>query len=102
MERLPQGVYTTEFRAEAVKLVIEQKMSVAGAAKRLSLPKSSLYNWVCAAKAGELNELDKADTDISAIANIEQRTTNIVGGRHAHIRYDLPERGHQNTSNHTP
>lgn len=59
MERLPQGVYTPEFRAEAVKLVIEQKMSVAGAAKRLSLPKSSLYNWVCAAKAGELNEVGK-------------------------------------------
>lgn len=44
MERLPQGVYTPEFRAEAVKLVVEQKLSVAKAAKRLSLPKSSLYN----------------------------------------------------------
>lgn len=53
MERLPQGVYTAEFRAEAVKLVLAQKMSVAGAAKRLSVPKRSLNNWVVAARAGQ-------------------------------------------------
>lgn len=70
MERLPQGVYTPEFRAEAVKLVIEQKMSVAGAAKRLSLPKSSLYNWVCVAKAGELHEVGK-DRQLPSEAELE-------------------------------
>ena len=59
MERLPQGVYTAEFRAEAVKLVLEQKMSVAGAAKRLSVPKSSLNNWVVAARAGQLADVGK-------------------------------------------
>lgn len=59
MKRLPQGVYTAELRAEAVKLVTEQKMSVTSAAKKLSLPKSSLNNWVVAARAGQLGSVGK-------------------------------------------
>lgn len=58
-QQIPQGVYTAEFRAEAVKLVLEQKMAVAAAAKRLSVPKSSLNNWVVAARAGQLAEVGK-------------------------------------------
>lgn len=46
MERTPKGIYTPEFRAEAVKLVETIGMSVARAAKQLSMPKSSLDNWV--------------------------------------------------------
>ena len=45
MERTPKGIYTPEFRAEAVKLVETTRMSVARAAKQLSMPKSSLDNW---------------------------------------------------------
>ena len=33
MERLPYGKYTKEFRQEAVRLVIEEGMSVHGAAE---------------------------------------------------------------------
>jgi len=44
MERTPKGIYTPEFRAEAVKLVEATGMSVGRAAKRLSMPKSSLDN----------------------------------------------------------
>ncbi len=54
MERMPKGVYTLEFRAEAVKLVEQEKLSVNAAAKRLSVPKSSLDNWVRASRAGAL------------------------------------------------
>ena len=50
MERLPKGIYTQEFRAEAVKLV----EAVDAAAKRLSVPKSSLGNWVRASRTGNL------------------------------------------------
>ena len=42
--------YTPEFRAEAVKLVLNQGLSLAEAAKRLSVPKGTLTNWVSNAK----------------------------------------------------
>ena len=44
--------YSPEFRSEAVKLVLEQGLSQEAAAKRLSLPKGTLANWVVAAKRG--------------------------------------------------
>ncbi len=42
--------YTPEFRSEAVKLVTEQGLSHQAAAKRLSIPKGTLANWVAASK----------------------------------------------------
>ena len=54
MERIPKGIYTLEFRAEAVKLVEKEGLSVDAAAKRLSVPKSSLGNWVRASRQGRL------------------------------------------------
>ena len=42
MGRIPNGVYTAEFRSEAVKLVVQEGLSVDQAAKRLSVPKSSI------------------------------------------------------------
>lgn len=44
--------YTPEFRAEAVKLVLEQGLSLEAAAQRVTLPKGTLSNWVMAAKCG--------------------------------------------------
>ena len=46
--------YTAEFKAEAVKLVEKEGLSVDAAAKRLSVPKSSLGNWVRASRKGKL------------------------------------------------
>lgn len=51
MERIPKAVYTPEFRTEALKLVEVEGLSVGQAAKRLSLPKASLSNWVRASLA---------------------------------------------------
>ena len=59
MKRLPQGRYTKEFREEAVKLVTEDKLSVPEAARRLSLPPSTLGNWLKAHKAGRLGDVGK-------------------------------------------
>jgi transposase len=47
--------YSPEFRAEAVKLVLEKGLSQEEAAKRLAIPKGSLGNWVAAAKKGGLS-----------------------------------------------
>ena len=59
MRRIPQGRYTQEFRQEAVKLVTEEKLSLPEAGRRLSLPTSTLANWVKAAKAGKLGDVGK-------------------------------------------
>jgi transposase len=52
MKGVPQGRYTMEFRQEAVKLVTEGKLSLPEAARRLSLPPSTISYWVKAFKAG--------------------------------------------------
>ena len=54
MERRPKGLYSPEFRVEAVKLVEQTEMPTDRAAKQLSIPKSSLSNWVRAEKKGQL------------------------------------------------
>ncbi|KAI5911967.1 IS3 family transposase [Azoarcus sp. PA01] len=43
--------YTPEFRAEAVKLVLEQGLSHEAAPQRLAVPKGTLSNWITAAKS---------------------------------------------------
>jgi transposase len=53
MQRIPKRRYTAEFRAEAVKLVLEQKVGLTEAARRLDLPAKSLANWVRAARSGK-------------------------------------------------
>lgn len=60
MKGIPQGRYTKEFREEAVKLVTEEKLSWTEAAKRLSLPTSTLANWVKASKSGKLGDIGKS------------------------------------------
>jgi len=60
MERIPKAIYTPEFRAEAVKLVEVEGLSAGQAAKRLSVPKASLANWVRASRAGKLAEVGKS------------------------------------------
>ena len=42
--------YTAEFRAEAVKMVYEQGLTQAEAAKKLGIPKGRLGGWMGAAK----------------------------------------------------
>jgi len=56
---IPRGRYTKEFREEAVKLVTEEGLSWGEAARQLSLPISTLANWVKAYKAGKLGEVGK-------------------------------------------
>ena len=59
MERMPRGVYTPEFREQAVKLVEIEGLSMREAARRLSMPVGSLKNWVLAAGAGRLQDVGK-------------------------------------------
>ena len=59
MKGIPQGRYTKEFRQEAIKLVIDQKLSWSKAARQLSLPTSTLGNWIKAYQEGKLGDIGK-------------------------------------------
>ena len=61
MGKIPHGRYryTKEFREEAARLVLEDGLSSGEAAKRLSLPKSTLETWVRAAKGGKLGDVGR-------------------------------------------
>lgn len=59
MEKLPRSQYSAEFRKQAVRTYQESGLSVAEVAKRLSLPKATLNNWVMAAGQGKLAEIGK-------------------------------------------
>jgi len=54
MEKAPKRSFTTEFKQEAVKLVIEQKLSQSEVAKRLDISVKSLNNWIALHKQGAL------------------------------------------------
>jgi len=47
----PRRSFTDEFKAGAVRLVLEEHMTVAAAARDLDLTESSLRNWVEQARA---------------------------------------------------
>ena len=67
MKGIPRGRYTKEFREEAVKLITEEKLSLPEAARRLSLPPSTLGNWVKQFKAGRLGEVGKTYRPLTEI-----------------------------------
>jgi len=64
---IPQGRYTREFRQEAVKLVTEEKLSLPEAARHLSLPPSTLGNWLKACKEGRLGDIGKTYRPLTEI-----------------------------------
>ena len=67
MKGVPQGRYTKEFREEAVKLVTEEKLSLPEAARRLSLPPSTIGNWIKSYRAGRLGEVGKTRRPLTEI-----------------------------------
>ena len=67
MKMIPQGRYTKEFREEAVKLITEERLSLPEAARRLSLPPSTIGNWVKQFKAGRLGEIGKTYRPLTEI-----------------------------------
>lgn len=57
-EQLPKQVYTDEYRAQAVLLVTRDGLSIAEAARRLSMSLKTLANWVKRARDGSLPATD--------------------------------------------
>jgi transposase-like protein len=67
LKGIPQGRYTREFRQEAVKLVVEDKLSCREAAQRLSLAPSTLAYWVKAYREGKLGEIGKTQKPLTEV-----------------------------------
>jgi transposase len=67
MQKVPNGRYTKEFRAEAVKLVTEGGFTAYEASRRLSVPKSTLENWVRAEKKGVLSAVGKSQRPLTEV-----------------------------------
>jgi len=67
MEKVPYSKYTKEFRLEAVRLVTEGGLSAGEAAMRLSLPKSTLENWIRAFKAGKLEKIGSTHRPLTEV-----------------------------------
>lgn len=67
MKGIPQGRYTKEFRLEVVKLVTEEKLSWAETAHRLSIPVSTVGNWVKAYKDGKLAQIGQTYRPLTEI-----------------------------------
>jgi transposase-like protein len=67
MERVPNGRYTQEFREEAVKMAMDGGMSVAEISRRLSLPKSTLENWIRVSRKGTLGKIGKSQRPLTEI-----------------------------------
>ena len=67
MKGVPNGRYTKEFREEAAKLVIEGNISVPEAARKLSLPPTTLAYWVKAYRAGNLGEVGRTQKPLTEL-----------------------------------
>lgn len=81
MKRGPQGRYSKELREEAVKMVLEEKLSVPEAARRLSLPPSTLTNWIRLYKEGKLGDVGKTYRPLTEIemelAKVKKENVNL-------------------------
>jgi len=67
MERVPNRRYTKEFREEAVKLAMEGGLSLKETCERLSLPKSTLEQWIRVSKRGNLGKIGKDQRPLTEI-----------------------------------
>jgi len=55
--------FTSEFQAEAVRMVLQEQLSVPEAARRLEMNDKTLANWVRAARNGKLPGTKAGGTD---------------------------------------
>ena len=66
-QRIPKAIYSKEFREQAVKQVMEEGFSAKEAARRLTLPVSTLAHWVKVAQTGKLGEIGKTQRQLTEV-----------------------------------
>ena len=77
MERVPRGVYTKEFKEEAVKLVTEAGLSVGETARRLSVGKSTIEYWIRKARNGTLSGQGKSTPEEMEINRLRRENAEL-------------------------
>lgn len=66
-QRIPNTIYSKEFREQAVKQVTEEGLSPKEAARRLSMPVSTLEYRLKAAQIGKLGDVGKTQRPLTEI-----------------------------------
>ena len=93
--------YSKEFKAEAVRTVLENQLSISEGASRLSLPEGTLGQWVTATRKGlgtlgsrtvaelesEILQLRKALNEARLERDIlKKATVDSIGQRNSHVK----------------
>ena len=76
MERVPRQKDTKECREQAVRLVLEQELTILAVASRLTMSDQTRANWVCRARPGRLAGLGdprRPVTDLEAEGSCPKR-----------------------------
>ncbi len=71
--------YSKEFKAEAVRTVLENQLSISEGASRLSLPEGTLGQWVTAARKG-------LGTPGSRTVILKKATVDSIGQRNSYVK----------------
>ena len=67
MNRLPETVYTKEFRDLAVKMVLTDGLTASEAARRLSISMKTLANWIRLARSGKLAQVGQNQAPLTEL-----------------------------------
>lgn len=62
MSRKSHEHYTAEFKAEAIKLVLEESQGITTTAKRLGIANQTLSTWVLKARSARLVDTNQPKT----------------------------------------
>jgi transposase len=87
-EQLPKQVNTDEFRAQAVLLVTRDGLSIAEAARRLSMSLKTLANWVKRAKGGQLTAVRDGTRVVQRVITGEQAEVSRLRREVAELRME--------------
>ncbi len=87
-EQLPKQVYTTEFREQAVLLVTRDGLSIAEAARRLSMSLKTLANWVTRARVGRLPAASGGASTGQRVITEEQAEVSRLRRENAELRME--------------
>ena len=75
MTRIPRRIFTAEFKTQAIKLVLEQGLTLAEAARRLDIATKSLKQWIAQSQQGTLKAslgADKLSAEQQRIRELER------------------------------
>ena len=75
MKRIPRSIFTEEFKREAIKLVLEQGLTLAEASRKLDVATKSLRTWMDQQERGTLKSslgASKLTVDQQRIRELER------------------------------